>query len=775
LVWFNLTSIIMVFSKLPKCETLAYPELARLESDDVHYTSDAYETEIKGVAVTVAFGKVKREFEAPPYEVVYYPIYLIHKYSHDVIRKIGVVEYFKTDESRLDENLELDVASAPFRPLIFAYITVDLLKLANLKSAEISKRAQEEKRKKREKRVQESQASEKQEKRVFETPKKITMLAANTDAVTSVSALRPVVRVDSVEDPGADSDVEVEAEEGVALEAETVRDVTLPTQTKALADKERAEYVSSGSSGGGGGGNKQQEWIQQFMKNRHFGIEDNEGGNDSLFACIRDGLLSQGNTTLTIEKMRVKLAEMATKELFQEYMKHYNKYVALYKQASEQLQEKNKQIVALKERIQGKHLSAKELLEVKSELERLAKAGEDKKSRVEFLKEIVTHHYGYMRHTEGKFENFKTILTTRAFVPDAWALRALERAYNISIVRMSESRFKDGDLDNVVVCGDRSDDAPGLGLGMVTTSSYKPAVFIVVSVNDDTSSTSSTSSTSYRLIRYRSKGSFSFAELPYDIRTQIVTKCIENPETEFAFLPQFKRVLEIYPTALTGQKRRGAVGGDAGSDYSDHSDHDDGMGGGGDGSKSRAKDVPVFQIYNRAGTDKPGRGAGEYMPSGMQHLFVPLATHAHWRRALTNMSESPFVLDGRTWFSVEHYYQGSKFKKHNHDFYLQFALDSKSEISKNPELAKAAGSERGMFRGKLYRPKAVTVDRDFVSSGRGAQALVNGMEAKFQQNPEMKNILLGTLNARIYHFQRGERPILFRPLLQIRAKLEARL
>lgn len=745
----------MVFSRLPKCETLAYPELARLESDDLHYMSDAYETEIKGVVVTVAFGKVKRDFEAPPYEVVYYPIYLIHKYSHDVNRKIGVMEYFKTDESRFDETLELDVGSAPFRPLIFAYITVDMLKLANMKSVDVSKRAQEEKQKKREKKLQDKPAAAV----VVETPKKITMLASNTGAVTSMASLRPVVRVDSVEDPDADSDFDEGSDAADAAEAaagEAVRDVTLPTQTKALADKERAEYVSSGS-----GATARQEWIQQFMKNRHFGIEDNEGGNDSLFACVRDGLLSQGNTTLTIEKMRVKLAEMATKELFQEYMKHYNKYVALYKQASEQLQEKNKQIVALKERIQGKHLSAKELLEVKAELERLATAGEEKKARVEFLKEIVTHQYGYMRHTEGKFENFKTVLTTRSFVPDAWALRALERAYNISIVRMSESRFRDGDLDNVVVCGDRADDAPGLGLSMVTSSSYKPAVFVVVSVND--------SGAAYRLIRYRAKGSFSFAELPYDIRTQIVTKCVENPETEFAFLPQFKRVLEIYPTAVTGQKKQGLSGGDG---------SDNAAGGGDDGEsggKSRAKDVPVFQIYNRSGTDKPGRGAGEYMPAGMQHLFVPLAAHAHWRRALTNMSESPFVLDGRTWFSVEHYYQGSKFKKHNHDFYLQFAMDSKSEISKNPELAKAAGSERGMFCGKLYRPKAVTVDRDFFSSGRGAQALVNGMEAKFRQNHEMKNILLGTLNARIYHFQRGERPILFKPLLQIRASLEAKL
>ena len=88
------------------------------------------------------------------------------------------------------------------------------------------------------------------------------------------------------------------------------------------------------------------------------------------------------------------------------------------------------------------------------------------------------------------------------------------------------------------------------------------------------------------------------------------------------------------------------------------------------------------------------------------------------------------------------------------------------------QLAKAAGSDSGIFKGKLYRPKAVTVDRDFFSSGRGEQALSSAIEAKFRQSTELRNVLLGTLNARIYHFQRGERPVLFKPLLQVRAKLE---
>lgn len=743
----------MVFSRLPGCETLAYPELAQLESDDIQYTTDAYEIEIKGIAVTVAFGKVKREFDKPPYEAVYYPIYLVHKYNHSVIRKIGLIEYFKSDESHLDENLELNVASAPFRPLIFQYITVDMLRKANMKSVEIVKQIGEEKAKKREKRLLDAAAEDsdtgkgkgkgKHAIANAETPKKITMMASNVGAVTAISDLRPVVRVDSVDDiddseeSGSGSDSEKNP--GPNVDA-VVRDVTLPTQTKGLADKERAEYVHSEETG-------RDVWIQRFMKNRHFGIEDNEGGTDSLFACIRDALLSQGNTTLTIEQMRVKLASMATKELFQEYIKHYNKYLALLKQASEQFQEKKKQGDELKERISGKHLSPTDMLKVKTEMTRNAAEQREKNKRVEFLKDFVMKQYGYMRQTESKFDNFKTILTTRTFIPDAWALRALERAYNISIIRMSEERFKDGDLDNVIVCGDRAADAPGLGLGMVTTSTYKPSIFIVVSVDEHNT---------YRLIRYRTKGSFSFVELPYDIRTQIVTKCIENPETEFAFLPQFKRVLEIYPSS---QSQSGG---------GRHKSTDDDA-----ETANRTRDVPVFQIYNRSGNDKPGHGAGEYVPAGMQHLFLPLSSHPHWRRSLTNMAESPFVLDRRTWFSVEHYYQGSKFKKHNHDFYLQFSMDSKSEISKNPELARAAGSDSGIFHGKLYRPKAVTIDRDFFSGGRGAEALSSAMEAKFRQHTDLRNILLGTLNARIYHFQRGERPILFKPLLQIRSKLES--
>ena len=283
----------------------------------------------------------------------------------------------------------------------------------------------------------------------------------------------------------------------------------------------------------------------------------------------------------------------------------------------------------------------------------------------------------------------------------------------------------------------------------------------------------------YSLIKYRAKGSFSFAELPYDVRIQIITKCTENIGGEYEHIPQFKRMMESSPEYIRRRQNQGGGGGGGGG----------GEGGGGgrgnlrrsinsemkhgsaDYGQNKTRELPVLQFYNRASNEYPGKGAGEYVPASDEHLFISLAAIPNWRRSLTNFAESPFVLDGHSWFSVEHYYQGSKFKKQNHDFYLQFSLDSGSDISKDPALAKAAGGKSGKFNGLLYRPSAVKMDSDFLSNGQGPKSVLDAMEAKFRQNVEMKRILLATRNAQLYHFQRGENPVLFSNLMQIREKL----
>src|ERR1019366_5889000 len=107
-------------------------------------------------------------------------------------------------------------------------------------------------------------------------------------------------------------------------------------------------------------------------------------------------------------------------------------------------------------------------------------------------------------------------------------------------------------------------------------------------------------------------------------------------------------------------------------------------------------------------------------------------------------------LDGLRWNSVEHYYQGSKFKKNNPQFYKSFSIDSGSEISQDPALAKSAGGKSGVTKGRRLRPEAVLIDPDFFT-GREHTEMFNAMYAKFSQNENLKNILLATNNATLIH------------------------
>ena len=58
------------------------------------------------------------------------------------------------------------------------------------------------------------------------------------------------------------------------------------------------------------------------------------------------------------------------------------------------------------------------------------------------------------------------------------------------------------------------------------------------------------------------------------------------------------------------------------------------------------------------------------------------------------------------------YVQANKFVNENPDFYVEFALDSGSELSKNVSMARAAGSNR-KYEGKIVKPKTINQDSDW--------------------------------------------------------------
>lgn len=167
----------------------------------------------------------------------------------------------------------------------------------------------------------------------------------------------------------------------------------------------------------------------------------------------------------------------------------------------------------------------------------------------------------------------------------------------------------------------------------------------------------------------------------------------------------------------------------------------------------------VFAFYSKSADKYPGKGAGESPGDlSLSPEYDDLSKIKDWRKKLSNFWIAPFELDGKKWNSVEHYYQGSKFKHGNPDFYHQFSLDSGSELSKDPAMAKSAGGKTG--------PQ---MDKDFFTTDRSIKVMNAAQEKKFTTIPEMRDVLLKTREAKLMHIVgRSAEKVYFENLVVIR-------
>tara|TARA_Y100000389_G_scaffold19803_1_gene17167 strand:+ start:4797 stop:6605 length:1809 start_codon:yes stop_codon:yes gene_type:complete len=180
----------------------------------------------------------------------------------------------------------------------------------------------------------------------------------------------------------------------------------------------------------------------------------------------------------------------------------------------------------------------------------------------------------------------------------------------------------------------------------------------------------------------------------------------------------------------------------------------------------------VFQFYSKSRDLEPGKGSGEKIPDDKIPEYEELSKIKNWRKMLSNFYESEFTLDDKRWLSVEHYYQGAKFKKENPDFYEQFSLDSDSDISKDPNLAKSAGGKSGKSKGKIIRPSNIKMDKDFFLDNRSSNEMKRAQREKYKQNEELKRMLLLTKDAKLTHFSRGSPPIVFNETMELRKEFK---
>ena len=757
----------MVKSKLNT--NINYHEYSHLEEEDFNYNTPLFQVQLlrDPQKVVIGLGQLNYHF-AKRYSVVYAPVYLFNT-EMEFMKQIGVYEMSST-QVKMDESGDLDIHK--LTPLLYGFVNTELLRKSRAKKGDSSAAnaaAAAADPKKRATEVNEIKKSLGKEPQVTH--------AADADGDDTSSG-------DDDDDAAAayDATFGLDARQKHLLSGASI----LPLQTKEQSEMERRQYKPSPAT---------DLWIQKYLRNKYFNFIDNEGASDAFFAVIRDALLTQGRAT-TILELRKQLSDEVTDEVFRGYREKFAMYHALTRTQTRETKELVNNYNDLKRRISAIHDRAQQQLMIAG-AKKLVVEHNMKHDEMKYTKNLSSQ-YDYMREVRST-QQLKERMMTSLYWPDAWAIATMERVLNMKFVLFSRDAYEAGDIDNVLQCdnGAGGDNGGGVDADIRKRGVFEPTAYILVGKGTSLSSATATATattggrarsrsprngggggsahginnskaTTYNLITYKTHGVLAFSELPYDIKLLITTKCLETQSGAFCLIPQFKlfqRELGIRVDDIPNESLDDLL----------EEIHTTGARGDRNAANLYTPDI-VFQFYAKSNPNAlPGTGAGEKIPETEKIHFHKLATFDNWRRKLSNFWNEPFMLDGHTWQSVEHYYQGSKFKNNNREFYLKFSLDSRSELSADPVLAKVAGSKSGKLNhSTIIRPSRITIDPDFFNHGRSERELENAMFAKFSQNQNLKDMLLATRNAKLVHYQRGARPEVYQHLMRVRHKLRTR-
>ena len=669
----------MVSSKLDS--TVEYPEIKKLSSVDQGFDASLYEIELyPSIEAVVAIGNINHIHKDKG--IYYMSVYLV--VDNSLGDQIGVYECLASNYTNLlddDNDLDVDKLDDPI-PLLFSFVTPDYLR----RTLKIKKQA-------------------------------------------SLPDEEPLPSVDDDDDDDDDEEQSNKGNESKGdklnldnLVAQDDSDIIESIEIKMMEEsiEERKKYKQKGNH----------NWVQRFMRNRKFGIQDVEAQGDCFFAVVREAFSGIGKD-ITVAQLRNEISDRATVDIYKNFKQHYDMYLQTINDSNREMKQIFDKIKELKtEAKTEKNPKYKKIIVEKSKP--LIGEFERKKRERQHAKELMKD-FSFMKKINN-LDDFKKIVKTCAFWADAWAINLVEMFLNIKIIIMSSENFTNGDIDNVLLCSSFIDDSIKV---------FRPKYYVLAVHTGN----------HYKLITYDGKKIFTFETIPWDIKQMVVDKCMEKQGGIYTLIPKFiklksKRQEQLGITEEKPEEKMSDV---------------------------RFDENTIFQFYSKSsGKPAPGKGAGEKIPQEDEHLYRELQSIPDWRKVLSNFWVGSFELDGHQWNSVEHFYHAAKFKQGNPEFYLTFTLDHESgggELSKEPSMAKGAGGKTGKFKGKQIRPKTITMDADFFTSKRNELEMERAQQAKYEQNPLAKRVLLGTGNAKLQHFVRGSPPIVFYDTMRVRDKL----
>ena len=285
------------------------------------------------------------------------------------------------------------------------------------------------------------------------------------------------------------------------IEKNIENEILTKKQEKEQAEKERKAYKKS----------KDEDWVQTFMRNNNYTIIENEGGGDCLFASIRDGLKRVG-INKSVDEMRRILSKEANNDLYEGYNEMYTFQINEIAMLNADMENYKDEVKDLQKKIQKES--------DRIELDKLNKrVGEiknlyDKAKKEEANAKNILNEYRFMEGVTN-LDQFKEMLKTCDFWGETWAISTLERVLNIKLILFSEEAYEDGDLNNVILCGQLNDTI------LEDKGEFDPDYYIMLEYIGN----------HYRLITYKNKGALRFISI-----------CLSHNSDEIDLISSFSKI-----------------------------------------------------------------------------------------------------------------------------------------------------------------------------------------------------------------------------------------
>ena len=653
----------MVVSSINK--HVIYKETKTIDPEDMEHASNLYALDVLGKSVAVVLGKLK--YIHADKNVIYIPIYAVT--GTRVRAKIGVFEFEPMKLAVMYKNGEIDIDRLT-KPVLFEnYVTPAFL--------------------------QKLDADPKQ----YMKPVVIVEPDLAKSVLDDDDLERFKVSVPKTHVSAAKLDAVALIDEGVFAVDPTRQQqlVALPEETETDANALHKEYKESVSN----------IWMEGFMKNNQYRIQENEGGGDCLFAVIRDAFQYTGKNA-TVAKLRAVLANEITDEVFQTQRSYFMDFESQKKETQFQMARIKQSIAEYKKRAK-QTVNPDEAKEIVEQVKALTAEYNQLQSQYKSADALQGEDVGFMKEID-TLDKMREHIRTSNYWADTWAISTLERVLKFKLVIFSEDSYREKSMDSVLRCGEANKEIEDAG-------TFAPEYYVLTTLH----------ARHYRLVTYKDRPIFNYTELPYDIKMLVLNKCLEKNAGIYYLIQDFRNL-----------KTRLGLNPDEGRPDTDAELE-------GDGTLFHSDVVFVF-YGNAEKTSKPGKADGEKIPETKRSHYVALSKIPEWRKKLDDSWIGDVItIDTHNWSSVSHYLEGAKYKKGYPDMYLQFSLDSGSDIAKEPK-PELAHKKLKMFSEGDKKAKALKVDVDY-ALGRDVEERKKALRAKFRDNATMANLLKETKTA----------------------------